>query len=136
MDINELIALRREFHRYPEAGWTEFRTTLRIVQELQKRNIPVKGNIGNGKIFGNLIRSHNGRGEKGISKIEHGKILLSVTVYHTMGRWDCQIFRRQPGDILLEKFRRLWYTEEKWNKEESLCLRRWRSTRAFPICAP
>lgn len=42
MDTNELIALRREFHRYAEAGWTEFRTTLRIVQELQKRNIPVR----------------------------------------------------------------------------------------------
>ena len=42
MDTNELIALRREFHRYAEAGWTEFRTTLRIVQELQKQNIPVR----------------------------------------------------------------------------------------------
>lgn len=42
MDIDNLIALRQEFHRYPEAGWTEFRTTLRIVQELQKRNIPVR----------------------------------------------------------------------------------------------
>lgn len=42
MDTNELIALRREFHRYAEAGWTEFRTTARIVEELQKQNIPVR----------------------------------------------------------------------------------------------
>jgi len=32
----ELIALRREFHRYPESGWTEFRTTVRIIEELEK----------------------------------------------------------------------------------------------------
>ena len=32
----KLTALRREFHRYPEAGWTEFRTTDRIIEELEK----------------------------------------------------------------------------------------------------
>ena len=31
----ELIALRREFHRWPESGWTEFRTTARIIEELK-----------------------------------------------------------------------------------------------------
>lgn len=38
----ELIALRREFHRYPEAGWTEFRTTVRIIEELTKLGLPVR----------------------------------------------------------------------------------------------
>lgn len=38
----ELIALRREFHHYPETGWTEFRTTARIIEELQKLGISVK----------------------------------------------------------------------------------------------
>ena len=38
----ELIALRREFHRYPETGWTEFRTTVRIIQELQKLGLSVQ----------------------------------------------------------------------------------------------
>jgi len=37
----ELIALRREFHRYPESGWTEFRTTVRIIEELEKLGLPV-----------------------------------------------------------------------------------------------
>lgn len=43
MDLDAyLIALRREFHRYPESGWTEFRTTARIVEELQHAGIPVR----------------------------------------------------------------------------------------------
>ena len=37
----ELIALRREFHRYPETGWTELRTSVRIIEELEKEGIPV-----------------------------------------------------------------------------------------------
>ena len=38
----ELIQLRREFHRFPETGWTEFRTTVRIIEELQKLGLSVK----------------------------------------------------------------------------------------------
>ncbi len=38
----ELIALRREFHRYPEPGWMEFRTTARIIEELEALEIPVR----------------------------------------------------------------------------------------------
>ena len=37
----ELISLRREFHRYPEICWTEFRTTARIIEELEKLGLPV-----------------------------------------------------------------------------------------------
>ena len=37
----ELITLRRDFHRYPESGWTEFRTTARIIEELNREGIPV-----------------------------------------------------------------------------------------------
>ena len=37
----ELVALRREFHRYPESGWTEFRTTARIIEELEKLGLTV-----------------------------------------------------------------------------------------------
>lgn len=40
--MKDPIALRREFHRYPEAGWTEFRTTVRIIEELQALGIPVR----------------------------------------------------------------------------------------------
>lgn len=36
------IALRREFHQYPESGWTEFRTTVRIIEELEKLGLPVR----------------------------------------------------------------------------------------------
>lgn len=38
----ELIALRREFHRYPESGWTEFRTTARIIEELEALGLEVR----------------------------------------------------------------------------------------------
>lgn len=38
----ELVALRREFHTYPESGWTEFRTTARIIEELEKLGLPVQ----------------------------------------------------------------------------------------------
>ena len=38
----ELIALRREFHRYPESGWTEFRTTARIIEELEALGLEVQ----------------------------------------------------------------------------------------------
>lgn len=35
-DDEYLVGLRREFHRYPEPGWCEFRTTARIVEELER----------------------------------------------------------------------------------------------------
>ena len=37
----ELTALRRDFHKFPESGWTEFRTTARIMEELEKLGLPV-----------------------------------------------------------------------------------------------
>jgi aminobenzoyl-glutamate utilization protein A len=39
---NELVALRREFHTYPESGWTEFRTTARIIEELEALGLTVQ----------------------------------------------------------------------------------------------
>ena len=36
-----LVKLRREFHRYPEPGWLEYRTTVRIIEELEQIGIPV-----------------------------------------------------------------------------------------------
>ena len=38
----ELTALRREFHQYPESGWTEFRTTARIIEELERLGLEVR----------------------------------------------------------------------------------------------
>ena len=38
----ELVALRRDLHRFPESGWTEFRTTARIIEELRSLGIPVR----------------------------------------------------------------------------------------------
>ncbi len=38
----ELVELRRDFHRYAESGWTEFRTTARIIDELEKLGLPVQ----------------------------------------------------------------------------------------------
>lgn len=36
-----IIALRRDFHRHPEAGWLEFRTTSKIAEILEDNNIEV-----------------------------------------------------------------------------------------------
>ena len=38
----ELIALRRDFHKHPEPAWTEFRTTARIIDELEKLGLTVQ----------------------------------------------------------------------------------------------
>lgn len=35
-----LTAFRRELHKYPENAWTEYRTTVRLIQELEKLGIP------------------------------------------------------------------------------------------------
>lgn len=37
----ELIAFRRDLHQYPEPAWTEYRTTAKIVERLQREGIAV-----------------------------------------------------------------------------------------------
>ena len=34
------VAIRREFHKYPEAGWTEIRTSARIIEILESLGVP------------------------------------------------------------------------------------------------
>ena len=46
---DKLISLRRDFHKYPETGWTEYRTTVRIIEELERLGIDI--------IFGPKIHS-------------------------------------------------------------------------------
>jgi aminobenzoyl-glutamate utilization protein A len=36
VDRERLVALRRAFHRHPEPAWCEFRTTARVVEELER----------------------------------------------------------------------------------------------------
>ncbi len=36
-----LVELRRDFHRYPEPGWMEYRTTVKIIEELERLGIPM-----------------------------------------------------------------------------------------------
>ncbi|NKE36540.1 M20 family metallo-hydrolase [Natronococcus sp. JC468] len=38
-DNEYLVELRRDFHRYPEPAWREFRTTARIVDELERLDV-------------------------------------------------------------------------------------------------
>ncbi len=38
----ELIAIRRDFHKYAESGWNEFRTTSKIVEYLRATGLSVK----------------------------------------------------------------------------------------------
>ncbi len=38
----ELVAMRRDLHRYPESGWTEYRTTVKIIEQLEALGVPVR----------------------------------------------------------------------------------------------
>ncbi|HET6522005.1 MAG TPA: amidohydrolase [Geminicoccaceae bacterium] len=38
----ELVAWRRDLHRHPEPGWTEFRTSAVVVEELRRLGLPVR----------------------------------------------------------------------------------------------
>ena len=40
--LEQLIKWRREFHQYPEIGWSEFLTTAKIVDQLRGLNLEVK----------------------------------------------------------------------------------------------
>ncbi|MDD5635625.1 MAG: amidohydrolase [Candidatus Caldatribacteriota bacterium] len=40
--INEAVSLRRDFHRFPEIGWNEVRTSKKIYQYLEEINLEVK----------------------------------------------------------------------------------------------
>ena len=40
--LEQLIKWRREFHQYPEIGWSEFLTTAKIVKQLRDLNLDVK----------------------------------------------------------------------------------------------
>lgn len=39
--VEKMKSLRREFHRYPEMGWTEYRTTWRVAEELKQAGFQV-----------------------------------------------------------------------------------------------
>ncbi|AWH87192.1 amidohydrolase [Limnobaculum parvum] len=41
IDLNQLVTWRREFHRFPEIGWSEFTTTARLMTELRKMGLEV-----------------------------------------------------------------------------------------------
>ena len=58
---DELIALRREFHRAPELGLHEYHTAARIERELDRCGIPHE-RVGETAVVGHLTGSGNGRG--------------------------------------------------------------------------
>jgi len=41
IDYKSIVEWRRQFHRYPEVGWTEFRTTARLITDLRKMGLKV-----------------------------------------------------------------------------------------------
>ena len=47
-DFDALVSLRREFHRHPEIGRSEFRTAARIEEELDKLGLPHHRCVGTG----------------------------------------------------------------------------------------
>ena len=40
--VPKLIKIRRDLHQYPEEGWTEFRTTVKIIEEAERLGLPYK----------------------------------------------------------------------------------------------
>lgn len=56
----EIIALRREFHQYPEISWKEIRTSTRIEEELRKIGIDVK-RVANTGIVGTIKGNKNNK---------------------------------------------------------------------------
>lgn len=40
--LKELVSLRRDFHKYPETGWLEFETTVKIVNYLKELGLIIK----------------------------------------------------------------------------------------------
>ena len=41
--MNEFVQYRREFHKYPENGWSEIRTSARIAEILTYREFQMNG---------------------------------------------------------------------------------------------
>lgn len=69
----ELIALRREFHKYPEGGWQEFYTTGKIIEYLNQYQIPFR--------YGKEIANFDymwGREEKEIEKAKKDAVSLGM----------------------------------------------------------
>ena len=58
---DELIALRREFHRAPELGLHEYHTAARIERELDRCGIPHE-RVGETAVAGHLTGNGNGSG--------------------------------------------------------------------------
>lgn len=58
---DELIALRREFHRAPELGLHEYHTAARIERELDRCGIPHE-RVGETAVVGHLTGNGNGSG--------------------------------------------------------------------------
>ena len=62
----DLIDIRRDLHRYPEAAWTEFRTSSLIAERLERlggsRGLNIYGNYDSGVFprYGIFRRAHGG----------------------------------------------------------------------------
>jgi len=39
---SEMVSLRRDFHKYPESGWTEFRTASKIANYLENLGLEIR----------------------------------------------------------------------------------------------
>jgi len=56
---DRIIAIRRDFHMYPELGFNEFRTSKVISEKLKSFNIKVNTNIGKTGVVGDLLIDTN-----------------------------------------------------------------------------
>ena len=57
LDYAQLVKWRREFHRFPEEGWTEFWTTTRIADYLESMGFEIL--LGSQIIHRDFVRGRN-----------------------------------------------------------------------------
>jgi len=57
---NELVALRRHFHRFPELGFEEVRTSARVAEVLRGLGLEVRTGVGGHGVLADLAGAHPG----------------------------------------------------------------------------
>ena len=104
--FNNLVKNRRDFHKYPEEGWTEFRSTLKIIEDLEKYKIDYE--------FGKEIHNKDymlGMPEKSIINKRYEEVLQSTSKKDILERMKggytgciARIKGELPGEIIGFRF--------------------------------
>lgn len=98
------VSLRRDFHKYPESGFTEFRTVARIVEYLRELGLDVKYGsevINTSAVLGipdettiekaRLRAISEGADEQLVRTVENGATAVVATIYGTGGNGNATV---------------------------------------------